>query len=117
VEFRKTKPSFLLCHRSAGKTEHFLLDMCGNGNFQSRDNFSYLKYSSELEKIEEKSQMWNFAQMENFGFGECKPEHSSTPTFSCRRGVPVSCPAPRTSEVPWLWLRMSSEAGDLRNLV
>lgn len=117
VEFRKIKPSFLLCHQSAGKTEHFPFDMCGNGNFQSRENFSYLKYSSELEKNKIKSEMWNFPQMENFIFGERKGEHSSPPTFRRRRGVPMSCPAPGTSEVPRLWLRMGSEAGALRNLL
>lgn len=92
----KSSPFFLLCHWSAGKTEHFPLCMFSNGNFQSRENFSYLKYPSELGKI--KSEMWKFPQMENFIFGECR-EHSSSPMVSCQRGIPVSCPAPGTSKV------------------
>lgn len=100
VEFRKTKPSFLLGYQSAGKTERFPLDMCGNGNFQSRENFSYLIYSSELNKI--KSEMWNFPQLENFRSGEPKGE-----------SIPAS-PAPLPGAGPrscgWGWVaRMQPE--------
>lgn len=42
-----------------------------------------------------------------------KENISPHPLFSC---VLMSCPAPGTSEIPWLWLGMVSESESLRNL-